>query len=203
MSDLNFQSMRQWGTGDLIGSIDMNSIRNNILYLRDNSNEIIRKELNIGAQISQFTLDTLPANDYDEYHLSLILRGDVSAGGLNTIIRINNISTNVYGNIRVSITATVSSNRILDTSNMVNALIPGGTSTANLFTKVDLVFSLINTHQYKTVSGKSIWGNPSDFAGYLLYGSANISDPITRIDIIPSSGNWAAGSGYILRGLRY
>ena len=163
--------------------------------------EMIRTET-VASSVASVVFSDIPQIYTD---LVAVANPTSSSGTINLRIRFNNDSTSLYSETYVSTTNDAgtpyySSNRLGNQTQIEVGYYVSTSTTAGRTTHIYNVFNYTNTNVYKTVLSTS-FGNPSNSSTRTcsLYRSTSA---ITRIDFIPSSANFAAGSTFTLYGIK-
>lgn len=166
----------------------------------------LASDLNIASPTASFSITSIPTT-YDEWRLTLILRGDTAAAFVVPYIRLNGnttagnyIAQTIYGSGSTSTS-------VVDTTNatIFNGAATANTSLASSFGYITLeIHNVKDTGKVKTATGRQIYINSmSIIQSRISTGVYNSTTAVSQIDIVPAVGNWNTGSGYILEGRNF
>lgn len=164
--------------------------------------EIIASDLDIGSAVASFDITSIPL-DWDEFHLQTILRISTSTvAQVGPRLRVNGNSTaGNYASQRLGGEAS-SAVASRDTSNasLTHGWVAGDDADAGAYTVLNVW--LYNVRDTSKITS-CVWTNVLRSTNTWYYtGSGHflLTDAITSIQVVPPSGDFMAGSGFILRG---
>lgn len=169
--------------------------------------EYLDSDLNIAAATSGFVI--LPATtDYDAFRITAILRSTTAANNQTLRVRLNNNSTaGNYASQRIEVDgATVVGGRDTTGATVCNGLMTAANRGAAHFSILTLtLYNVIDTAKSVIAKWDTEYLGGADTTLIIRRGSGiyTPTNVITRIDISGAADNLAAGSGWVLEGLRY
>lgn len=157
-----------------------------------------------GSASISFT--SIPAT-YTHLQIRAIIRGTASATNVDSIIRFNNDSTignyYYYHQLYGDGSSATSNNANSDTTATLYSFAPAANATASVFGGSVLdILDYSNTNKYKTT--RSLHGYDNNGNGFIILRSGlwMQTSAINRIDLTPSSNNFAQYSQFALYGIK-
>jgi hypothetical protein len=204
---LNFTPMREFRSGLLVGAFDMNAFRDNLLYLRERSRDIISYGFDL-PQSAGMSIQDLPTEEegIDAYEF-WVLAQVTGTGAPIPRIQLNNNSTagNYESQRLVAGGASVSSSRDTESATLNHFWLPSvGTDGANSWWICrTMLYNVRNTARHVLSFANISVGFSSGIWSGLDIGVWKQTAVVTRIDLTPAANQLSAGHSYVLRALRF